>query len=144
MAETNWWTDILDPDLIFGDVDYFPLRHSEPEYNESFVFTLPGSPEATPDDLPDVFALGRGHPNPFNPVITVPYQVPRPGGFVHIEVYNVNGQRVATLVNAHKPPGFYRIVWDGTAPSGPVASGVYFLRMEAEQFFETQKIVLLK
>jgi hypothetical protein len=101
-------------------------------------------PKPTPS-LPEVFALAPPMPNPFNPVTTVRYAVPPPGSPVRITVYNVRGQRVVELVNQYRNPGYYTAHWDGINRSGnPVASGVYFIQMNATGFVQTVKAVVLK
>jgi flagellar hook assembly protein FlgD len=64
---------------------------------------------------------------------------------VTVSVYNILGQKVATVVNEVKPAGNHTVYWDGMSQSGtPVASGVYFYRIKAGDFVETKKMVLLK
>jgi flagellar hook assembly protein FlgD len=64
---------------------------------------------------------------------------------VEVEIYNVAGQRVATLVHEYRAPGIYRVTWAGESERGEaVASGVYFVRMRAGSFVETRKVILLK
>ena len=145
MAESNWWgSDPPDTSKILGAVDYTPWDTTSPGPPPS-----PSSPymDEREEDLklPTRFALGHGYPNPFNPVMTIPYDVPPPGGLTRIVVYNIKGQVVRTLLQAEKTPGFYRLTWDGRSDrGGPVASGVYFVDMRARGFRATRKIVLLK
>jgi hypothetical protein len=64
---------------------------------------------------------------------------------VHITIFNVMGQRIATLVDAHKPPGHYTATWDGRNAQGQrVATGVYFYRLRIGSFSSVKKMVLLK
>jgi flagellar hook assembly protein FlgD len=73
------------------------------------------------------------------------YQVPAPGGDVQITIYNVRGQLVTTLVNGSEAPGFHTLTWDGGNDRGEsVATGVYFVRMTAQGFSQTRKLVLIK
>jgi len=97
------------------------------------------------DQLPAVYDLDQNTPNPFNPVTSVRYAVPRPGGRVKIEVFDVAGRHVTTLVDAEKEPGWYVAAWDGTDDEGHrVSSSVYFCRMEAAGFSESRKLALVK
>jgi len=97
-----------------------------------------------PVGLPARFALSQNVPNPFNPVTVISYAVPE-RAHVLIEVYDVAGRRVATLVNAEQAPGVMSAVWDGTDDHGRrTASGVYFCRMQSESFDDAVKMVLLK
>ena len=97
-----------------------------------------------PDGLPARFALSQNIPNPFNPVTVISFAVPE-RAHVLIEVYDVAGRRVATLVDAEQTPGVTSVVWDGTDDRGRrTASGVYFCSMRSESFDDAVKMVLLK
>ncbi len=89
--------------------------------------------------LPVAFNLSQNFPNPFNPVTTIQYSVPRQS-HVSIVIFNLLGQKVSTLVDGVVSPGDHTVTWDGAA----VASGVYFCRMNASGFSETTKLMLLK
>jgi hypothetical protein len=94
--------------------------------------------------VPEVFALHQNFPNPFNPVTTIAYDIPEVSE-VRIEVYNVMGQKIRTLVNRRHEPGYYRVRWNGTNDYGaPVASGMYFYRIQAKDFVRVRKLVLIK
>jgi len=94
--------------------------------------------------LPYRFELSQNYPNPFNPVTTIDYNLPR-RSHVTIEVYNVLGQKVQTLVDREESAGSYTITWDGTTANGqPAATGVYLYRFQAGDHIETKKMILLK
>jgi hypothetical protein len=148
MAEMNWWGGSEpSPSRFVGSVDYDPWLEGETPPDIHFE-EIPGqvAPFAQERrELPARYSLSYNYPNPFNPVTTFRYAVPQPGGSVRIAIYNVAGQRVATLVNEQKAPGTYTAVWSGVSDGGVnVASGVYFVRMEAGSFTETRKVILLK
>lgn len=143
-ADSNWWGSASGPHptKINGAVDYTPWKTVAPGDPPSLVAQLP-VPESP--SLPDRFQIAAVYPNPFNPVTTIRYAVPSPGGQVHVAVYDIRGALVSTLVNRHAPPGYHSVNWAGRNEHGqPVASGVYFLRLSAERHNETRKIVLLK
>jgi hypothetical protein len=101
--------------------------------------------------LPVEFALGQNYPNPFNPQTTIVYAVPvydnglSDSRGVLLEVYNVAGQKIRTLVDEEQRPGEYSITWDGRDDSGmPVGSGVFIYRMRANPFIATRKMIFLK
>ena len=97
-----------------------------------------------PKSLPGSFALHQNYPNPFNASTVIKYDLPRKAN-VTITVYNILGQRVATPVDAEQDAGYHEIVWDGTSIQGkPVASGVYFYRIQADGFTRSKKMLLLK
>ena len=67
--------------------------------------------------LPERFELGANYPNPFNPSTMIPYQLPA-SMHVRLEVFNLLGQRVATLVDGEQPAGFHTASWDATDAAG--------------------------
>ncbi|MCX6833868.1 MAG: T9SS type A sorting domain-containing protein [candidate division Zixibacteria bacterium] len=95
-------------------------------------------------NLPDAFSVVQNYPNPFNPATTIEYNVPSRTQ-VTIEIFNVIGQKVRTLVNETKSAGSYSTEWDGIDDSGNlVSTGVYLYRFSAGDVVQTKKMVLLK
>jgi len=95
-------------------------------------------------ELPTKFTLSQNYPNPFNPTTTIEYSVPSRTD-VTIEIFNVLGQRVRTLVNEEKTAGSYRVEWNGRSDDGrSLSSGVYLYRFETGDFIDTKKMLLLK
>ena len=94
--------------------------------------------------LPQAWTLGQNYPNPFNPSTIIPYQVPTVG-HVRLEVFNVLGQRIATLVDGERSAGVHTAVWDATDAAGrAVGAGVYFYRLRsAGQPTLTRRMVLV-
>ncbi|MFQ5768937.1 MAG: kelch repeat-containing protein [bacterium] len=93
---------------------------------------------------PTEFRLHQNYPNPFNPETRITYEVSARTR-VLLKVTNVLGQEVRTLVDEHKPAGFYEVLWDGKDNQGQrVASGVYLYRLELKDFVQTRKMVLLQ
>ena len=96
--------------------------------------------------LPEVFSLSQNSPNPFNPSTAISYTVA--GGRtveVVLKVFDIRGALVRTLVEDVKEAGRYFVFWDGTDnKGGRVSSGVYFYRIQTEEFVQTRKMVLLK
>jgi outer membrane protein assembly factor BamB len=94
--------------------------------------------------VPGRYSLYQNYPNPFNPETTICYSLAQTGR-AELIIYNVLGQEVATLVDRHQMAGEHQILWDGTDLSGhPVSSGLYFYRLQAGDFSETKKMVLLR
>lgn len=94
--------------------------------------------------LPAVTELKGNFPNPFNPSTTIAYSVKNTAP-VSIEIFNVKGQLVRTLVNEVKTAGNYKIVFDGLDNNHrPLASGIYFCRMQAGDYRQTHKMLMLK
>lgn len=92
-----------------------------------------------PAGVPTAFALEQNYPNPFNPATTIEYAVGERGP-VTLEVFDVLGRKVATLVNEVKEPGRYRAVFDARA----VASGTYFYRLTARENVHVRKMLFLR
>ena len=92
--------------------------------------------------LPDGFALGQNYPNPFNPSTIIPYQIPA-SAHVRLEVFNMLGQRLATLVDAERPAGAHTAQWDGTDAAGrAVGAGVYIYRLSSGEVSVSRRMVL--
>ncbi len=94
--------------------------------------------------LPKKFALYQNYPNPFNPTTTIRYDLPK-HAHVKIEIYNVLGQKVVTLVDEQQMPGYKSIRWDGRDEFGqPVSSGTYICRFRAGDFVQVRKMTMLR
>ena len=103
-----------------------------------------GSTGIDESEVPSMYVLKGASPNPFNPVTTLTYGVPRDAS-VRLAVYSVAGRLVRTLVDGEVGAGYRTVVWDGRDDRGvEVGSGVYFCRMEADGFGDTAKMVLMK
>ncbi len=94
--------------------------------------------------VPSTFALHPAYPNPFNPITTLRYDLPEPA-FVTLTIFDMMGREISQLVNKNQEAGFKSIVWNGTDNMGrPVSAGVYLYRIQAGEFVQTKKMVLLK
>ncbi|RMG63591.1 MAG: CHRD domain-containing protein [Calditrichaeota bacterium] len=94
--------------------------------------------------IPDAFALYANYPNPFNPTTTIRYDL-KESVDVKLEIYNVLGEKVRTLVNAREAAGRKSVVWDGRNDRGQVvSSGIYIYRLQAGDFVQSRKMMLLK
>lgn len=94
--------------------------------------------------LPLFPSLEQNYPNPFNSSTLIRYNLPE-SGLVHLEIYNLVGQKVKTLVNQVQGSGFYQTKWNGTDEQGKVVSaGIYFIKLQAGEFMEGRKIMLVK
>ncbi|MGH2574269.1 MAG: T9SS type A sorting domain-containing protein, partial [Ignavibacteria bacterium] len=91
------------------------------------------------NELPQVFKLYQNYPNPFNPKTIINFQLPM-FNYVKLIIYDALGREVKTLVNEELRPGTYEVDWD----AGKYPSGVYFYRIEAGDYKETKKMVLVK
>jgi len=89
--------------------------------------------------VPEKYELSQNYPNPFNPVTVIRYSIPK-AEEVSLVVYNLIGKEVAHLIDERKPAGSYTVKWDASN----MASGIYFYRLQAGDFVQTKKMLLLK
>jgi len=110
---------------------------------EVYLNSLTGEIVTHSDDvvasLPRGFLLGQNYPNPFNSSTMTNYQLPIPSE-VELGVYNLLGQKMITLVSEKQPAGTYKIKWHAKN----LSSGTYLVRLEAEDYTETRKLILQK
>jgi methionine-rich copper-binding protein CopC len=104
------------------------------------VREIEGSSESKPSD----FSLSQNYPNPFNPITNFQFSLSK-SSHVKIEIFNIVGQKVKVLVDEDMKPGVYSADWNSTSDNGnTVSSGIYFYRMQAGDFADTKKMVLMK
>ena len=105
-----------------------------------------GEPLKINDDLNEVtnFKLYNNYPNPFNPTTNIEFVIPEQE-FVKITVFDILGNEVKTLVNQSMEPGQYSITWDSRNDKGRLlSSGIFFYTIQAGQFNQTKKMILLR
>lgn len=113
-------------------------------------YALLGNAPQAPEQLPSRFSLGQNYPNPFNMETTFRFELPELSNetfesSANLIIYNILGQKVATVVNQKMVPGRYIIRWNGVNDSGlRIASGVYFFSLNYGHYLKTKKMVLLK
>jgi hypothetical protein len=139
--------------LAWGERYYIAIRSLDAEGNLSAMsnlvsaiatFSIIADVDDDQDGLPDDYALDQNYPNPFNPTTTIAYALPESGD-VTLEVFNINGQVVSTLIDQRQPAGYHEVEWDGHSSNGaPAATGVYFYRLITNDFVESKKMMLLK
>jgi hypothetical protein len=95
--------------------------------------------EETGSNVPLEFMLSQNYPNPFNPVTSIPFSLPKES-FVKLEIFNVLGQLVATLVNENRSAGTYTVTFDASSQPG----GALFYRLTSEGYSQTKRMLLIK
>jgi hypothetical protein len=108
-----------------------------PEFKEDYLQNI--------QDLPNTYELAQNFPNPFNPVTTIRYGLPK-NEKVTLKIYNILGKEVVTLVNGEeKEAGNHAVIWKGKDDKGiPAAGGIYFIRMHVGDVVKTRKMILLE
>lgn len=126
---------VVTADSVFGlaiSGDGVVLRYAQPARAASVVREL-ASPR------PETFALEQNYPNPFNPTTVITYQLPV-ASTVSLKVYDMLGREVATLFSGRQAPGRYQATFNASG----LASGMYFYRLQAGDFVQTRKMLLIK
>jgi acetyl esterase/lipase len=121
-----------------GDVAQWPAMFVNWLYSIGVV-TNPTSIENTETEFPIEFVLLQNYPNPFNPATTIRYSLPQEGK-VSLEIYNLLGQKLETLVDEYQPAGEHMLQWQ----SKYFPSGIYFMRLQTGTQVKTMKLVLQK
>ncbi|MBS1492619.1 MAG: T9SS type A sorting domain-containing protein [Bacteroidetes bacterium] len=85
------------------------------------------------------YSLSQNYPNPFNPSTLISFSIPQ-NGFVTLKVYDISGKEITTLLNRNMTTGSYSVEFNAAA----LSSGVYFYRLESNNFAETKKMMLVK
>ncbi|MFW9842198.1 MAG: FlgD immunoglobulin-like domain containing protein [Candidatus Thorarchaeota archaeon] len=137
--------DVLDYDIDIGWPAGFPRYEAFSRFvSFNYDQTTDVGDSSYAQGLPLTFMLSQNYPNPFNPVTTINYTLPR-RNHVTVDIFNIVGQRVRTLIDMDKPSGSHSITWDALNESGAeVAAGLYVYRFRAGDHIETKKMLLLK
>jgi hypothetical protein len=112
----------------------------------SYYFGITSEPrlDVTEPELPREFALYQNSPNPFNPDTRIKFALPVKSS-VRLEIYDILGRSVRILIDDELEAGYHEIIWDGrNRQGGDIASGIYFYRLEAAEFLDIRKMLLLK
>ncbi len=151
---TNFWdfTENFSQSSHISDIDGYPIgsliwsKTAMANYNPSMAFqdVMNKYQSLTPvlarPTVANTFALSQNYPNPFNPTTQIAYSVPQKGANVSLVVYNVLGEKVATLFEGHEAGGEHYATFNGAR----LASGVYFYRLQAGSVSITKKMMMIK
>ena len=112
--------------------------------SRDIIFNATNLLESKNLSFPGSFALHQNYPNPFNPITQIRYDLPI-DEFISINIYDVIGRRIKSLINTKQGAGFRSITWNATNDLGqPVSAGMYIYTIQAGEFRQTKKMVLLK
>jgi hypothetical protein len=131
-TELHWYINALDEEYtVVSDTGEFVLSRVALGAVDGYT-------------IPEQFALHQNYPNPFNPVTTLRYDLPE-NSYVNVTVYDMLGREVKTLVNQTQDAGYRSVIWDATNDYGkPVSAGIYLYQIQAGEYMQTKKMVLLK
>jgi hypothetical protein len=138
---------MTDFNLTLWNIDYV-VEVSDEEFtviSQAGEFVLNNTLLSTDSKIiPEVFALHQNYPNPFNPVTSLRYDLPE-DGLVNITIYDMMGRIVKTLVNSSQTAGYKSISWNAANDRNEsVSAGLYLYTIQAGEFRQTKKMVLLK
>jgi hypothetical protein len=135
-------TIIYDPGI---PSDYHVSAMTSASFRESLhpVTSVHGNHGSEDNSAIQNFKLLQNYPNPFNPATTIRYLIPELS-LVTLRVFDVLGNEIITLVNEEQQAGSYEIIWDTESASGGLPSGIYFYKLQTENFIETKKMILLR
>ena len=126
--------------VVARDADGFIVGSNNDTPNMVTVGTL----SVDNNTMPTVFALHQNYPNPFNPTTKISYDLPN-NEFVSIYIYNVMGRKIKSLINANQEAGYRSLTWNATDDLGQsVSAGMYIYTIQAGEYRQTRKMVLLK
>jgi hypothetical protein len=128
----NWYVESYDGTYtVISNTNQFFLSQSVLTTNDNQLY-------------PKTFALHQNYPNPFNPITQIKYDLPE-DALVKITIYDLMGRSIKSLVNSKQTAGYRSIQWNATNNIGePVSAGMYIYMIQAGQFRQTKKMVLLK
>jgi len=123
------------------DADYYAVFNGVEDNNPPFIVVRYDAPSGIKDVSSQLYSykLFPNYPNPFNPVTTIRFTIPEQT-FTTLKIYDVLGTEIAILVNQEQPAGEYEVEFNGTG----LTSEVYFYRLQAGDFVETKKMILMK
>jgi len=122
--------------ILRGD-ELIDLEGDIPAFENNQLYMVSSLTEAVA--LPETFSLDSAYPNPFNPTTTLSFAIPIDSE-VSLSVYNLQGREVSSLIDGNMDAGYHSVVWNADSFS----SGVYFVKMVAGEFVNTQKLMLVK
>ena len=160
-VETQWWEFFIDQTQLIDDAISYTVADSlgiveirsiwvDERISGAVIngVTYGNITDVQNNDEPiSKFSLEQNYPNPFKPVTTIKYSIPRQANVgnedfrsVQLKIFDVLGNEIATLVNEQKSPGVYEVTFDGNN----LSSGVYFYSLQVDTYNETKKLILMK
>lgn len=128
--------------FVNGRMQYYKVQYRDhnlkwSSWSNIVPFDVPQHIEG--DSIPDEYVLRQNFPNPFNPLTNIIYSLPK-NGFITLKIYDILGNEIATLVNEEQSAGQHQVIFDGSN----LSSGVYFYKIQTEEFAQTKKLILVR
>ncbi len=151
LADASVFTSVapvfVDEDVTVGQTYYYAVSAVDANGNVSENTNIVTTSIVSVDDIdvmPTAYGLSQNFPNPFNPTTSIEFALPQASD-VTLEIYNLLGQKVRTLVNGYTPAGYITTNWDGLDQNGKeLSSGTYIYRLETADMSFAKKMVLMK
>ncbi len=145
ISDTFYTVSGLDPNEVKG-MNWWRVRGKNPcgegPWSDSIIYT--DVKDENYHEIPSQFSLNQNYPNPFNPETKLEFTLSK-DCFVRLDIYNILGKRIRTLVDGYLTAGYKTVNWDGKDDNGnEVPTGVYFYRIKAGEFTQAKKMILLK
>jgi len=135
---SDYQTDGKSTTLIIVNPESYNVFSTSDDYRIEPVL-IANSSELIDVNIPSEYSLSHAYPNPFNNSTNIDFNIPSEAN-VTLKIYNLLGKEVATLINLHMDAGHHHFTWDASF----IASGIYFIQMNSNDFSQTEKIILLK
>lgn len=145
VGNRNEWTlrHLQPGKMYFVALTAYDLSGNESAYSDE-VSSVPDTAQGSEAIVPDVMILYQNYPNPFYPSTTIPFKLTE-DGTIKLRILNPVGQTVRVLYQGEQKAGFHKIDWDGKDESGnEIASGVYFIRLEAGALQLTKTMIIFR
>ena len=146
--ESDRWGHLFEPDYYYDEETWqnalnamSRFADNRDRYVQQHLNSSMANSVSQKNDIPEHCALNGNYPNPFNSTTTISYALPY-GTRVKLEIYDIHGRRLRTILDATQPMGNHTLEWDAAADGA--ATGVYLLRMETESFSAWTRMLLLK
>ena len=135
---SDYQTDGKSTTLIIVNPESYDIFSTSDDYRIETVL-IANSSELIDVNMPSEYSLSHAYPNPFNNSTNIDFNIPNEAN-VTVQIYNLLGKEVATLIDSRMDAGYHHLVWDANS----IASGIYFIHMNSNNFTQTEKIILLK
>lgn len=151
--QTSWSFRWAAPETPVSSVTFYTAgiaannsgnTNGDSTYSTTHTMIASAADDDLSSGLPDNFRLAQNYPNPFNPTTTIKFTLPK-SSHVRLTVFNVMGQQIQVLADRSLSAGTHTIDWDGSDSNGSrAASGIYYYRLETDDYSQTKEMILVK